>query len=107
MFSYAALGALSLSGVTNWDDIRKEGTGVLNQCLVRHTQGGAIIIQSGLLFLGLSKSIFPLVKTDRRNPKSLSQIERLSACSSGKVFQNLRMLSMDIKKVPIVFVLIV
>ena len=40
----------------------KEGTGVLNQCIVSHSRGGTIIIQSVTLSLGLLKTIFPLWK---------------------------------------------
>lgn len=59
MVSYIGPDSQLISGVTNWDNIRKQVAGLMDECLMRKAQGGRVVVQSGILSSTLFESFFP------------------------------------------------
>ncbi len=99
MISYIGSDFRPTSGVTKWDNVRESCTRLLNECLIKRSQGGLIIVQSGALFLIFSSRFVASLLTDQNVCKSPFLIEIFSACTFGKLLRRLKVLSTIIRMV--------
>ncbi len=61
MVSYIGPDSQLISSVINWENIRRQVTRLMNECLVNKSKGGVVIAQSDMISPTLLKPFFTCI----------------------------------------------